>query len=137
KAIAAAETALKGFQPVYDAVLHAGFRRKLGLLTGEEADLPLISGLLEAMAQGAADFTLTFRNLADDFPGRPGDGLTRAGFADPAAFDMWEKLWRDRLSREPGRDEERRAVMRAANPRYIPRNHRVEALIAAAVERQD
>ena len=137
KAIAAAEGALKGFQPAYDAVLHAGFRRKLGLFTEEEADPALISGLLETMAKNQADFTLTFRNLAGDFPGRPGEGQTRSGFADPAEFEVWEKLWRERLSREPRRDEERRAVMRATNPRYIPRNHRVEALIAAAVERQD
>jgi uncharacterized protein YdiU (UPF0061 family) len=27
--------------------------------------------------------------------------------------------------------------MRAVNPRYIPRNHRIEAVIAAAVERDD
>ena len=27
--------------------------------------------------------------------------------------------------------------MRAANPAYIPRNHRVEAVIKAAVERDD
>ena len=28
-------------------------------------------------------------------------------------------------------------MMRAANPAFIPRNHRIEAVIAAAVERDD
>ena len=32
---------------------------------------------------------------------------------------------------------ERRTAMHAANPVYIPRNHRVEAMIQAAVENQD
>jgi uncharacterized protein YdiU (UPF0061 family) len=33
--------------------------------------------------------------------------------------------------------EERRENMRAANPAFIPRNHRVEAVIRAAVDSQD
>ena len=45
--------------------------------------------------------------------------------------------WRERLAREPQDVAGRRAAMRAANPAYIPRNHRVEAALAAAVERED
>jgi uncharacterized protein YdiU (UPF0061 family) len=38
--------------------------------------------------------------------------------------------------REPNTADERRAGMRAVNPAFIPRNHRIEAVIEAAVERK-
>ena len=42
-----------------------------------------------------------------------------------------------RLAREPQDEATRRAAMQAANPVYIPRNHRVEAALAAAIEDDD
>jgi len=41
--------------------------------------------------------------------------------------------WRRRLADEPQSAAERQAAMRAVNPAFIPRNHRVEAVIQAAV----
>ena len=41
------------------------------------------------------------------------------------------------LAREPQDEATRREAMHAANPIYIPRNHRVEAALAAAIERDD
>ena len=65
------------------------------------------------------------------------DAEVAAGFADPDAFHGWAKQWRQRLAREPGAPEERRTAMRLVNPAFIPRNHRIEEIIAAAVERND
>jgi uncharacterized protein YdiU (UPF0061 family) len=58
-------------------------------------------------------------------------------FADHASVDGWLARWRQRLSAEAGDGEVRRSAMHAVNPMYIPRNHRVEAMIEAATERQD
>ncbi|WP_274627785.1 protein adenylyltransferase SelO [Arvimicrobium flavum] len=137
KGVELAEAALRTFQRHYEATFHSGLRRKLGLLTEEADDLKLISDLFELMAKQQADFTLTFRALGDDLDAVPGEGTARAQFAWPPLFDEWARRWRERLSREAGRDEERRQVMRSNNPKYIPRNHRIEALIQAAVERAD
>jgi uncharacterized protein YdiU (UPF0061 family) len=137
EAIALAETALRGFQACYEPAFHAGLRRKLGLLTPEEHDIQLASDLFALMATHGPDFTLTFRGLADEPDAPLGEGPVRALFAEPAAFDAWSVKWRDRLSREPGREAERRETMRRANPRYIPRNHRVEEAIRAAEDRTD
>jgi uncharacterized protein YdiU (UPF0061 family) len=54
-----------------------------------------------------------------------------------SAYDAWAATWRQRLSEEPVSPPERAAAMRNVNPAYIPRNHRVEAALNAAVERQD
>jgi uncharacterized protein YdiU (UPF0061 family) len=54
-------------------------------------------------------------------------------FDDPAAFDEWAVRWRRRTSEEPQSPADRRAAMHAINPAFIPRNHRIEAVISAAV----
>ena len=45
--------------------------------------------------------------------------------------------WRARLSRDSVAPLERAQAMRRANPAFIPRNHRVEEALSAAVERGD
>lgn len=135
-AIGKAESALKTFQPAYQAAFHGGLRRKFGLLSEQEGDTALMGDLFGIMAANSADFTLTFRGLADEFDGHAGKGATRGLFADPAAFDGWADRWRRRMDQEAGGRSSREAML-AVNPKYIPRNHRVEAVIKAAVERED
>ncbi|WP_170438989.1 protein adenylyltransferase SelO [Ruegeria arenilitoris] len=98
------------------------FRAKIGLTTEEDGDLALISDLLTRMAQNQADFTNTFRALGGD--------AARDQFTDPTAFDSWAEGWRARLTRQA----DPLAVMRAANPAFTPRNHRVEQMIQTAVQ---
>lgn len=97
------------------------FRRKLGLATHQEGDTALVDDLLKLMQDHGADFSNTFRGLID--------GTARDQFADPAGFDAWHARWQHRLKAE----DEPQALMRATNPAVIPRNHRVEQMIAAAV----
>lgn len=137
EAIALAETALRGFQARYEPAFHDGLRRKLGLLTRDDDDVQLASDLFALMAGHAPDFTLTFRGLVGELDASPGEGPVRALFAEPTAFDAWSARWRDRLAREPGRDAERREAMRLSNPKFIPRNHRVEEAIRAAEDHGD
>jgi uncharacterized protein YdiU (UPF0061 family) len=134
-AIASAQESLTGFAEKYEAAFAAGFRRKLGLLEARPGDEALAHDLLERMAAGKADFTLTFRRLCDAADGS--DAGVRGLFADPSAFDAWAVCWRARIAEESAPAEERGAAMRWANPVYIPRNHLVESALAAAAERQD
>lgn len=133
-AVEVAKAALGEFAPRFGAAYQAGLLRKIGIAAEREGDVDLVQDLLKRMAEGGADFTLTFRRLADAAAGPEGDGPVRALFADPAAFDAWAGPWRARLAEEapgaPGR-------MRAANPLFIPRNHLVEEALATATERQD
>ena len=134
-AVASAQESLEGFAPRYEAAFLAEFRRKLGLMEEREGDEALVHDLLERMAAGKADFTLTFRRLCDAAEGS--DAGVRGVFADPAAFDAWAVKWRARLAEEGASAEERAAAMRLVNPIYIPRNHLVEAALDAAAERED
>ena len=137
KAIAEAQSALGQFAEKFDAAYQAGLRRKLGLFTARDEDPELANGLLKAMAENAADFTLTFRHLSDAAADAAGDAEVRSLFADAAAFDAWAVRWRQRIAAEPHDGVARQTAMRAVNPAFIPRNHQVEAVIRAAVDRND
>jgi len=136
ESVGQAQELLGAFPEVFNRVYKAGLRRKLGLFTDRDDDQALAQALLDAMAKGSADFTLTFRRLSDA-AANPEDRTVRQLFAEPEAFDEWAARWRQRLTEEPQSGVERQAVMRAANPAFIPRNHRVEAVIAAAVASDD
>jgi uncharacterized protein YdiU (UPF0061 family) len=129
-ALASANDALSTFEAKYEGARNAGLRSKIGLATEREGDDRLAEDLLERMAANHADFTLTFRRLADN------QG-PRELFADPAAYDEWAIAWEKRLEFETVSAEDRRAAMRQVNPAFIPRNHRVEEMIDFAVERGD
>jgi serine/tyrosine/threonine adenylyltransferase len=135
KAREGAEVALGGFAPGFEVAFHSGLRRKIGLFTERDADVSLIRDLLDGMAQNDADFTLTFRRLADAALGR--DEAVRSLFIDPTVFDTWAGRWRERLEQEPQDADTRQSAMLAVNPAFIPRNHQVEAAIVAAVQRND
>ncbi len=136
-AVAAANEALAGFEPVFGAAWLGGLRRKLGLATARDGDADLAQSLLICMAENGADFTLTFRGLCDAATGPAGDAALLALFTNPAAYVDWATRWRKRLADEPGTPTARRDAMRAVNPAFIPRNHLVEAALNAATERQD
>ena len=135
-ALDAAYEALNSFMPTFEAAHLAGLRSKLGLSTEDPHDLDLASDLLQRMAENEADFTLTFRSLCDAAETGSNAALHNL-FRDPAAFDTWANRWRVRLAVENISPQQRAAAMRLANPVYIPRNHLVQAVIDAAVSRND
>ena len=119
---------VNGFSDVFNTAWEAVLRAKLGLAEPHEGDAALAFDLLARMAGGQADFTLTFRALSSDDPAR-----ARAYFTDPTRLDDWLAQWQARLAQEARADEARITAMQAANPAFIPRNHRVEEVIQAAL----
>ena len=137
KAIALAQEQLSAFSEQFNDHYQAGLRAKLGLFTQRDGDSALAQDLLDAMAKNQADFTLTFRRLGNAALGTDHDGPVRDLFVDPSAYDAWAINWRTRLADEPQQGAERRMAMNAVNPAFIPRNHRIEAAIVAAVAHDD
>ena len=100
-----------------------GMREKLGLFNAESEDLGLAGELLEIMAREKWDFTNTFRNL------NPA--------AEAPELGAWQAKWKARLSRQAQPVDDVIARMRKSNPAVIPRNHKVEEALAAAVDSGD
>jgi len=130
KAIQLAEDAITSFPEIFRRYRLPGMRSKLGLFTEESDDNALMEALLTYMQQSRADYINTFRDLAAETP-------ADAPLFRDVAFMEWYQRWQDRLARQPQTAEATRTLMRAHNPAVIPRNHRVEQALEAAVERGD
>ncbi len=130
QAVRLAQEAISTFPEIFLRYRLSGIRAKLGLFNEESADLELTKELLTCMQQNRADFTNTFRELTAE------TAADTALFRD-AGFLDWQRRWQERLARQPQTAAESRTLMRAHNPAVIPRNHRVEEALEAAVERSD
>ena len=131
-AVSLATDTLSRFDSIFGETYLSGWRRKLGLFSEGRTDTTLISRLLTMMHRDEADFTLTFRHLntvarTDDATG------FLAQFKDREAATSWLQSWKERLDTEDQTADARFALMQASNPRIIPRNHRIEAAIKAAL----
>ena len=78
------------------------------------------------MHQASADFTNTFRTLSSV-------ALAEAQARADAAFGAWYARLAERRARQPQPPMEAEALMRRSNPAFIPRNHKVEEALDAAI----
>ena len=136
-----ARDVLESFSERFDHHWLSGARKKLGLFNTENADLSLVNELLKWMEASAADFTNTFRNLADlveavDEKGVAARWKSKAVDCD-SSFLAWWSRWQMRLGRQPQTKSEVSKLMNSSNPMIIPRNHQVESALKAAVEDAD
>ncbi|HYH06999.1 MAG TPA: YdiU family protein [Thermoanaerobaculia bacterium] len=126
-AVAEAQEILDAYGPAFEHRYHTGLRRKIGLTTTQDDDMQLVLELLETMHAQKADFTLTFRRLCDAAESADHDEAL-------GSLREWLPRWRKRLEQEPIEPHARATAMRLVNPAFIPRNHRVEAVIQAALD---
>ncbi|CBL45860.1 Conserved hypothetical protein [gamma proteobacterium HdN1] len=135
-----------------------GARRKLGFETAPEQereqaqiDLQLTQDWLALLQKDKADFTLSWRALADAAEGNLAP--LQAQIHDREALQSWVDRWKLRCAEHDHRyehtlvtpssalesscDARRANAIRAANPWIIPRNQRVEEALTAASESGD
>ena len=132
KAIELATEVIEPFIADFDASFLAGMRRKVGLSAAAEGAADLVRRLLSHMERSHADFTLTFRRLALAAERPEEDPGLLELFAETSTMEAWLREWRSLMARDPAPLADRLAGMRAANPAFIPRNHRVQAALDAA-----
>lgn len=130
--VSLATTALERFEGLFERDWLDGMRAKLGLFDGQADDKALVDDLLQWMQETGADFTNTFRTLST-----PGSTPRAAAPAADPAFDTWRQRWQARLGQQRQPLEDAYAHMRAHNPAFIPRNHKVEEALAAATDVHD
>jgi uncharacterized protein YdiU (UPF0061 family) len=136
RAVARATETLDCFPSRFHQHWLDGMRAKLGLFTPEDDDEALVNSLLAWMRQRSADFTNTFRSLTRRCgraasAGQGPDAVLPG--ADPE-WEAWRCRWEARRERQPQPRAEAEALMRRHNPAVIPRNHNVEAALAAATD---
>ncbi|MDF2647199.1 MAG: hypothetical protein K0Q73_3004 [Paenibacillus sp.] len=130
QAVKLAEGAIASFSEVYHRDWFAGMRAKLGIFHEEQQDESLIKDLLTMMQKYSADYTNTFRALTFDKP-------EETALFGTTEFTQWQEQWLARLGRQQETKDSSHQLMRSSNPAIIPRNHRVEDALEAAVKQGD
>ena len=121
-----ANEALGTFESRFQGHWLLGMRSKLGLFTAEKEDAELVQELLDWMHASHLDFTNTFRALSHE------TAIAGPAFID-AKFLTWHGKWAARLARQSASPADAAEKMRAHNPAVVPRNHKVEEALSAAV----
>lgn len=122
-AIEIAEERLNQFSEDFQADWMTMMLAKIGL-SNHPSHAVLVHDLLDWMTESRADFTNTFRGLSKR--------LSQPLEADHPTFKAWQMRWRTALKNEGNALSTIEITMNRVNPLYIPRNHRVEAALAAA-----
>lgn len=130
EAIKLAEDAVSGFNELHHCNWLAGMRAKLGIFNQELEDEALVKELLIMMKKYGADFTNTFRALTFD-------KLEDMVLYNTEEFEQWNDKYQTRLGRQQKSKVESHELMKKSNPSIIPRNHRVEEALEAAVKHED
>jgi uncharacterized protein YdiU (UPF0061 family) len=157
QAVELATEVLDQFAQLVEEALLEGQRAKLGLaLTGSAngtvaaahraTDKTLVEAWLALLQHQQVDYTLAWRHLSDLCdPAIRSNSALHALFSDPLALDAWLERWRERcaeddiaLQHDPAtRADDRSRAMNRVNPLIIPRNHQIEAALAAASDHAD
>lgn len=138
QALELAQTAISDFVPSYQQAYESGMLKKIGLTTINAENIALLEALLSLMTAATADFTLTFRRLAElANPEQKNHPSVAELFELPESFAPWLQQWSARLIAENIDAEERQQMMFAVNPVFIPRNHLVEEVIVAAMTKNN
>jgi uncharacterized protein YdiU (UPF0061 family) len=130
KAVQLAQNEISNFSELYHNKWLSGMRGKLGIFNEESEDEALIESLLSMMQKYGEDYTNTFRALSFD-------KLEDTAFFDACECVKWYELWQARLSRQRESKDSVHQLMKNSNPGVIPRNHRVEEALEAAVKHED
>lgn len=131
------DTILAEFDQEFFNAQKAGMLKKIGIEIPCDQDDSLLGELLVLMQNQKADFTLTFRYLADHV--RQGSDMSpqfQGLFHAPDAVAAWLKSWQARLAKENS-PEIIQTKMNRTNPLFIPRNHRIHKAIEDAEAKND
>lgn len=124
---------LDGFSNTFTSHFHEAYAQKLGLQSNAPENAKFFETTFQTMTTNATDFTLFFSHLRR---------ITKDGhrakfielFKEPTAAENWLDLWQTAKNESGIAANDSQTRMDAANPIYIPRNHRVEEAIAAATD---
>lgn len=129
KAVQQGQDAIDAYPDIFADEWREVATSKLGLQLQAEGAVELFHDLLKLMAAREADYTNTFRKLSLN--------PTHMNFLDGMSdadtdLSAWWSRYKVLCDADPRPVSERAREMQKTNPAFIPRNHRVEEVIAAA-----
>ena len=136
-AVAIAKDIISSFPEIFAEDLGKEFAHKLGLACEPPEALSIAFELLKLMSDHLADFTLTFRYLANAVPSDEAAELFMQQFEQPEAVREWLTKWRSRVTQNNDSMLTVQQKLLAANPAVIARNHLVEKVIRSAEDDGD
>ncbi len=122
-AIKLATDLIDNFQNIYENKWLNMMRDKLGLFGEDKNDKKLINDLFNWMEKNKADYTNTFCNLMD---------VNLDEIYKNNDFINWKNEWKKRSELYNSTKEKQSKLMKSNNPIVIPRNHKVEEVLAEA-----
>jgi len=154
KAIELAQDAISSYNDLYNDNYMLGMRAKLGIFNEEDDDKNLIEELHSIMEKYNADYTNTFyelskgndlnndnelknNNCLNQNENLNKDTTQNIDLYKSDEFIKWHKAWQSRLERQQESKDMSIKLMQQSNPAIIPRNHRVEEALEAAVNNDD
>ena len=127
KAIDLATETVNEFSQLYQEKWLSMMCAKIGIFHVNKDDEKLISDLLEWMHKSNADYTNTFRDLANQ-------DIPLGNHYEDKNFREWHGRWKTRLQQNLKPHKDALCLMKSTNPAVIPRNHRVEQALEDAVQ---
>lgn len=129
QAIALAKEEIHRFPALFEEMWLDMMCKKVGIFTSNKEDKELINKILHWMKDSGSDYTNTFKLLEFATPGSLPE--------EDAVFREWYALLQQRYAGEGKEEADRKKLMAAYNPVYIPRNHLVEEALEAATLGKD
>ena len=127
---------LDSYTPIFERAFRTLMRAKLGLKQEQPQDEELLRDFLGLLQESHADYTIVFRELGTfSSEADAGNDRLREHFVRRERFDAWAARYRERLWSENSRDNERRARMNRANPKYVLRNYLAQIAIEKAQQK--
>jgi serine/tyrosine/threonine adenylyltransferase len=135
----ALQAGIERFGLVYTASDRANTARKLGLRDCRDEDVVAIRDLYALMHESEADMTLAFRAMADIDLIAPSIETLDDAFYDAnkrdalsARWQAWLHAYAARVREDALPEAQRRALMQAANPKFVLRNYLAQEAIDRA-----